>query len=92
MLAISFFSSTIAMASGAGCGVYDLAALAIDDPGAAGSILWHGIADPITNDWSNGNYGSASGRAGTEALMAVIGPKGLNRLGVVGKATSVWGS
>ncbi|GIH05299.1 hypothetical protein Rhe02_33660 [Rhizocola hellebori] len=64
--------STIAMAaSGGGCGVYDLAALAIDDPGAAGSMLWHGVADPIANDWSNGNYGSAAGRAGTEAIMLV---------------------
>ena len=57
-----------------------------NNPGEVASGIWHGIADPIAEDWRNGNYGEAVGRGVVELLGAVFGGKGLNKLGRAGGA------
>jgi hypothetical protein len=51
-----------------------------DDPGAAASSIWHGIWDPIAEEWNNGREGAAFGRGAVAVLGTVFGGKGLNRL------------
>lgn len=36
---------------------------------------------PIRDDWNNGNYGEAVGRVGAVVIEAVVGSKGLSKLG-----------
>jgi hypothetical protein len=57
----------------------------VHNPGDVVSGLWHGITDPIVEDWNNGNYGEAVGRGLVEVVGIFVGPKGANKLGAAGK-------
>ncbi len=59
-----------------------------DDPGGVASAMWHGVADPIAEDFRNGNPGEAAGRfAGLLAEIAV-GAKGATRISKLGGTRS----
>lgn len=60
-----------------------------NDPGAALSAIWHGIADPIQEDWNAGREGEAIGRAFTEIITSVFGPKGTDKLGKLNKIDDI---
>ena len=60
----------------------------VGNPGEVASGIWHGITDPIAEDWRNGNYGEAIGRGLVEIAGAVFGGKGLNKLGKAGRVGS----
>jgi hypothetical protein len=52
----------------------------VTDPKKSWPALWHGIADPITEDWKNGNPGEAIGRGLFGILEAVVGTKGVTKV------------
>jgi hypothetical protein len=52
----------------------------VTDPTESWPALWHGIADPITEDWKNGNPGEAIGRGLFGILEAVVGTKGVTKV------------
>ena len=56
----------------------------VEDPGK----LWDAITEPIVESWNRGDYGEAIGRGVFEAASTVVGPKGLNRIGTIGKVSS----
>lgn len=59
------------------------------DPGGALSAIWHGIADPIQEDWEAGREGEAIGRAFTEIASVFFGPKGVDKLGKLNKVDDI---
>lgn len=52
----------------------------VTDPKQAWPALWRGIADPIAEDWRNGNPGEAIGRGLFGILEAVVGTKGVTKV------------
>lgn len=42
-------------------------------------LLVDAVVDPIRDDWNNGNYGEAIGRGLTEAVLVVVGTKGVDK-------------
>ena len=56
----------------------------VEDPGK----LWDAITEPIVESWNRGDYGEAIGRGVFEAASTVVGPKGLNKIGTIGKVSS----
>lgn len=51
------------------------------DPGK----VWDAIKEPYVTAWSEGRYGEAIGRGTFEVVTAVLGTKGLDKAGKVGK-------
>lgn len=60
----------------------------ITDPKEAWPAVWHGMVDPIVDDWEHGNQGEAIGRGGWTIFETVFGAKGLTKLGKLGKVGS----
>ena len=46
-----------------------------DDPG----LVWDGIKEPYVEAWGRGAYGEAIGRGTLEAVLAVVGTKGVDK-------------
>jgi len=64
------------------CGsqIGELCDYAGDNPGEFWSGVWHSVWDPIADDWNNGNYGEAIGRAVFSVAELVFGGKGLTKI------------
>lgn len=56
----------------------------VEDPGK----FWDAITEPIVESWKRGDYGEAIGRGVFEAASTVVGPKGLNKIGTIGRVSS----
>lgn len=56
----------------------------VEDPGK----VWDAITEPIVESWKRGDYGEAIGRGFFEAASTVVGPKGLNKIGTIGRVSS----
>lgn len=56
----------------------------VEDPGK----FWDAITEPIVESWKRGDYGEAIGRGVFETASTVVGPKGLNKIGTIGKVSS----
>lgn len=54
---------------------FETAATIARNPG----LLVDAVVEPIAEDWSNGNYGEAIGRGLTEAVLVVVGTKGVDK-------------
>ena len=55
---------------------FETAATIARNPG----LLVDAVVEPIVDDWNNGNYGEAIGRGLTEAVLVVVGTKGVDKV------------
>lgn len=66
-------------------GDWDTAKAIYHDPVGAGKSVYHSFADPITESYAHGGLDEAITRGGVDALAAVVGGKGLTKLGKLAK-------
>ncbi len=57
----------------------------VTDPKESWPAVWHGLTNPIVEDWKNGNEGEAVGRGIFGVLEVIVGSKGVSKLGKVVK-------
>lgn len=57
----------------------------VTDPKESWPALWHGLTNPIVEDWKNGNEGEAIGRGIFGVLEVIVGSKGVSKIGKVVK-------
>ncbi|MEE6258206.1 WXG100-like domain-containing protein [Plantactinospora sonchi] len=62
-------------------GIDDAARKLWTDPRGFAEDSWRGLVDPIVEDWNNGNEGEAIGRGVFGLAEAVLGSKGLAKVG-----------
>ena len=55
----------------------------VTDPKESWPALWHGLTNPIVEDWKNGNEGEAIGRGIFGVLEVIVGSKGVSKVGKV---------
>lgn len=57
----------------------------VTDPTESWPALWHGLTNPIVEDWKAGNEGEAIGRGIFGVLEVIVGSKGVSKLGKVAR-------
>lgn len=60
----------------------------VTHPTESWPALWHGITNPIVEDWQHGNEGEAVGRVIWGVAEVILGSKGAAKIGKAGSITS----
>jgi hypothetical protein len=60
-----------------------------EDPWGTTKAVAGAIVEPIVTDWKEGRYGEAIGRGVFEVVSTIGGPKGLDKLGKLGKVDDI---